>query len=306
MTPRVLGQSAAQLSILVTAVLTARLALGAERLTGLDYAYQLMLLPYGVFSLSLSTVAFPRLARLFAEDDRQTLQASIRSTFRTILFLTLPSAAALMLLAVPVVRFIFQRYEFDEVALVYTVVPLLGYATALPAFAISEILIRTFYAMQQTWVPVLVGLLQVLLNLALGSLALLLGGGVGMLALAFSIANNVESLLLFVLLRRRLPDIWRERALWRSVRASLAATALLAGLLTGWQMLAQSFLPFLALNGAYQWQQDIGVLAGWLAATGLAGVALYMAAAAAAGSHDARLALNRAVSIIQQRWHARR
>ncbi len=306
MTPRVLGQSASQLSILVTGVLTARLALGAERLTGLDYAYQLMLLPYGVFSLSLSTVAFPRLARLFAEDDRQTLQASIRSTFRTILFLTLPSAAALMLLAVPVVRFIFQRYEFDEVALVYTVIPLLGYATALPAFAISEILIRTFYAMQQTWVPVLVGLLQVLLNLALGSLALLLGGGVGMLALAFSIANNVESLLLFVLLRRRLPDIWRERVLWRSVRASLAATALLAVLLTGWQMLAQPFLPFLALDGAYQWQQDMVVLAGWLAATGLAGVALYMAAAAAAGSHDARFALNRAVSIIQQRWHARR
>ena len=47
-----------------------------------------------------------------------------------------------------------------------------------PGFAAAEILIRAFYAMQQTWTPVLIGLLQVTLNLGVGTLALLSGGGV--------------------------------------------------------------------------------------------------------------------------------
>lgn len=290
MAPRVLGQSAAQVSILVTGVLTARLVLGAERLTGLDYAYQLMLLPYGVFSLSLSTVAFPRLARLFAEGDQQTLMANVRSTFRTILFLTLPSTVALILLAVPLVRLVYQRVAFDEISLAYTVMPLLGYATALPAFAISEILIRTFYAMQQTWIPVLVGLLQVTVNLVLGSVALAVGGGVGMLALAFSIANNIESLLLFVLLHRRLPAIWHDRALWRSVRATLVAAIALALLLWGSVWASMPFLPFLLMNSTYQWQHDLVPLMGWLVVVGSVGAAVYIGGAALLGSHDARTA----------------
>jgi putative peptidoglycan lipid II flippase len=204
MAPRVIGQAASQISLLVTAALTTSLALGLQRLAGLNYAYQLMLLPYGIFSLSLSTVAFPQLARLFAAGEHDELCERVRRTLRMILFLTLPAAVALIVLAVPLVRVLYQwGGAFDQTSLLYTTVPLLAYATALPAFAASEILIRSFYAMQKTWIPVLIGLLQVGLNLALGTLALSMGGGVGMLALAFSIANNVEALLLVVLLGRR-------------------------------------------------------------------------------------------------------
>ncbi|NJL06152.1 MAG: murein biosynthesis integral membrane protein MurJ [Chloroflexaceae bacterium] len=224
MGPRVLGQAASQLSILVTAALTARLVLGAERLAGLDYAYQMMLLPYGIFSLSLATVAFPRLARLYSAGNRSEFDQSIRTTFGTILLLTLPATGVLLTLHVPLVRVLFQRGAFDATSLSYTTVALLGYATALPAFAASEILIRSFYAMQRTWIPVIVGVGQVLLNLSLGILALQLGGGVGALALAFSIANNIEAILLFGLLGRSLPGIWREPQLWRTVRSACAAS----------------------------------------------------------------------------------
>jgi putative peptidoglycan lipid II flippase len=290
MTPRVFGQAASQLSILVTAALTARLSLGLQRIAGLDYAYQLMLLPYGIFSLSLSTVAFPRLARLFAEGQREELVSSVRRTLGTILFLTLPATVALVALAVPLVRVLFQRGEFDNTSLLYTVVPLAGYVTALPAFSASEILIRTFYAMQQTRIPVLVGLLQVGLNLSLGLLALHLGGGVGMLALAFSVANNVEALLLLLLLERQLPGIWREQTLWRSLRAALLATVAVALLLWGALHLSTPAMPFLHPGGDYTWQSDLGPLVGWLGAVGVLGGGVYLLLTWLLGAVEARVA----------------
>lgn len=289
MGPRVVGQAASQISLLITAALTARLALGDEKLTGLSYAYQMMLLPYGIFSLSLSTVAFPRLARLFADGQQQELIIRVRRTLSTILFLTLPSASALTMLAVPLVRVLFQRGAFDATSLLYTTAPLLAYATALPAFAASEILIRTFYAMQQTRIPVLIGLLQVSLNLGLGSLALHLGGDVGMLALAFSIANNIEAVLLFGTLGRQLPGLWQDRTLWEAVGSAILATLSLTGLLWFIHRVCVPILPFLNATGNYTWQTDLIPLLLWLATVGLAAASFYGGLAAILGNPDARM-----------------
>lgn len=288
MAPRVIGQAASQMSILVTAALTARLVLGAERIAGLDYAYQLMLLPYGIFSLSLSTVAFPRLAHLFAEGKRAELETSVRRTLSTILFLTLPAMIALIVLAVPLVRLLFQRGVFDETSLMYTVIPLLGYATALPAFSASEILIRTFFAMQQTRIPVLVGLLQVSLNLGMGTLALWAGGGVGALALAFSIANNIEAFLLFILLGRQLPSIWQHASMWRSVRAAIIATIVLAPALWAMQGFSASWMPFVQAGAWYDWHQHLWPLMLWLVGVGAIGAMLYTGLATLFGSDEPR------------------
>jgi putative peptidoglycan lipid II flippase len=288
MTPRVFGQAAAQISLLVTAALTTWLTFGFARLAGLNYAYQLMLLPYGIFSLSLSTVAYPRLARLIAENRHAELDASVRNTLSTILFLTIPATVALVILAVPLVRLLYQRFAFDQTSLLYTVMPLLGYATALPAFAAAEILIRAFYAMQQTWTPVLIGLLQVTLNLGVGTLALLSGGGVVALTLAFSLATNVELLLLLIMLGRRRPGIWGERTLWRSLGATVMATAGLALLLGAIRRLSLPWLPFLALSGSYAWREDMLLLLVWLAVVGGVGSLGYLGMAAALGSREAR------------------
>ncbi len=293
MTPRVFGQAASQISLLVTAALTTQLDDGLSKLAGLNYAYQLMLLPYGIFSLSLSTVAFPLLARLFAEGQQQELIANVRRTLGTILFLTLPAAAALLALAVPLVRLLFQRGDFDETSLLYTFVPLLGYALVLPAFASSEILIRTFYAMQRTWTPVLVGLLQVGLNLGLGSAAIALGYGVGALALAFSVANMLEALLLALLLKRLLPDIWKERALLWSILGALLGALLLGGGLWLVRMVSTPLLPYLNFPASYTWQSDMLPLLLWLGLVGIAGSAGYLGMSLTFGSREARALLAR-------------
>jgi putative peptidoglycan lipid II flippase len=293
MAPRVLGQSAAHLSTVVTAALTTRLAMGVEKLGGLNFAYQMMLLPYGIFSLSLSTVAFPRLARLHNEARYAELADLLRVTLSRILFLTIPSAAALIVLALPMTRLLFERNAFDQTSLVFTVAPLAGFALALPAFAASEILIRSFYAMQRTTVPVLIGLFQVLLNLSLGSLALTHSGDVGDLALAFSIANNLEAILLMLMLNRHLPGIWGVPAFWRSLAATCGATLVLFGLLWWLRETSTPYLPMLSVAGSYDWQEDMPLLAAWLGATTLLGGLAYLGFSLALGSAESRAIVRR-------------
>jgi len=293
MGPRVLGQAAAHVSAAATLALATQLPAGVAKAAALNYAFQLMLLPYGVFSLSLSQVAFPRLARLVAEGRRDELAADVRRTLGTILWLTLPATAALLVLGLPAARALFQRGAFDATSLSYTVSALSGYALALPAFAASEILIRTFYAMQRTWTPVIVGLLQVGLNLALGATLLRAGNDVAALALAFSLANNLEALLLLVLLGAALPGIWRDRPLWRTLAASAVASLVLGAALLAFSAASRGLVPALAAEHAYVWTSDLPALLAWLACAGLFGTVLYLALTALLGAAPARAVLAR-------------
>ena len=293
MGPRVLGQAAAHVSVVVTLALAARLDHGDAKVAGLGYAYQLMLLPYGIFSLSLSQVAFPRLARLVAEGRHDELAADVRRTLATILWLTLPATAALLTLGIPAARILFERGAFDSVSLTYTVSALGGYALALPAFAASEILIRGFYAMQRTWTPVLVGLFQVTLNLGLGFTLLRAGNDVGALAFAFSVANNLESLLLFVFLGVALPGIWHERGLWRTSGAAAAAAVALGVCLIALNIASRGLVPALDAAHPYVWTHDLPALVVWLLLAGRAGAVGYVGLSALLGAAPARAALRR-------------
>jgi putative peptidoglycan lipid II flippase len=293
MGPRVLGQTAAHASFVVTFALVARLEDGDSKGAALKYAYGLMMLPYGVFSLSLSQVAFPRLARLVAENRRDELAADLRRTLATILWLTLPAAAALLTLGVPATRALYERGEFDALSLQYTAGALVGYALALPAFAASEILIRGFYAMQRTWTPVLIGLLQVALNLGVGTALLRAGNDVGSLALSFSLANNVEALLLLALMGRALPGIWRDAGAWRTIAASLAGAILLGLVLAGLSLASRGLVPALGVAQAYVWTRDLPGLLAWLALAGTLGAGLYLVLTALLGAAPARAALGR-------------
>ena len=276
MGPRVLGQAAAHISVVATSALAARLADGDSKVAGLIYAYQLMLLPYGIFSLSLSQVAFPRLARLVAEGRLAELAADVRRTLGTILWLTLPAMAGLLALGHPAARALFERGEFNALSLNYTTLALAGYAAALPAFAASEILIRTFYALQRTWTPVIVGMLQVALNLSLGTWLLGTGGDIGDLALAFSVANNLEALLLLLLLGAALPGLWRNADLWRRIAISALGSAVLWGVLEFARTLSAPLLPALAVGHTYVWRTELLPLLLWLAVTASLGAGFYL------------------------------
>jgi putative peptidoglycan lipid II flippase len=143
------------------------------------------------------------------------------------------------------------------------------YLFGLAAFTASEILVRTFYAMQDTRTPVAVGCVAVVVNIGLGYTFLHNGAGLGGLAFAFSIANTIEAMLLLIMLGRSIGGFGRD--FWRACGFMLLAG--IGCLLV--LLLLRTQIPLLSPNASYRWPQDFPTLAFWAAAIGSIGAVLY-------------------------------
>ncbi|MCB0188388.1 MAG: oligosaccharide flippase family protein, partial [Caldilineaceae bacterium] len=220
MGPRILGLLFVQLHFLVNTILASSLAAGS--LSALNYAWLLMLLPLGIFAQAIATVIFPTFATQVAAGQREAMRASFVLILRLVIFLTLPAAVGLWVLDVPLVRMLFEHGKFDPSSTELVVFALHFYVLGLISHAIVEIGVRVFYALHDTWTPVLVGVGAMALNVSLSFLLVgtLLHGG---LALANSVATTLEMLLLLGLLNRRMGGL-QVAALGKSVvRNGLAA-----------------------------------------------------------------------------------
>jgi putative peptidoglycan lipid II flippase len=275
--PRLIGQSAVQINIIATTSFAALLA--SDQIAPLNTAYQLMLLPHGIFVMSLVTVLFPQMAELYAHGEHGTFRETALRALRLVVFVTTPLAVALAVLRVPVIRLLFDRGRVDAQAIALIAAPLLVYLTSVVAFAASEPLVRTFYAMQDTRTPVLVALATIALNIALGYLIVTRTTfGAPGLALAFSIANNFEALALLLLLVRRFGGLGGDPLL-RSFAGTAVSSAVLGLALAALYVISRSRLPMITLAGSYGSGADALILLGWLALAGLLALTVYLAIA---------------------------
>ncbi|MEM8534584.1 MAG: murein biosynthesis integral membrane protein MurJ [Chloroflexota bacterium] len=257
--PRLFGQSAWQINLIV--IISFASVVGEQAAAANAYAFQLMLLPHGLVALSLGTVLFPQLARHFADGDIDTLRATVLNGIRSVLFLALPAAVLLGILRVPIIELLLQRGDFTGESTMLTAEALGFYAIGLAAFAASEIIVRTFYAMQDTLTPVLVVIVTVIVNMILAWL--FLGFGLAGLALAFSLANMLEMVALLVILQQRLGSF--GTAFWRSIGGMIVATLAVGAVLLALLALSTPQLPFLESALLYRWPDDFVLLTIWLA-----------------------------------------
>lgn len=287
--PRLFGQSVWQINLIAITSFATLLGSGAVAANG--YALQLMMLPHGLLALSLGTVIFPQLARSFAAGEQEAFRTSATSAIRTVLFLALPASVMLGVLGVPVVRVLFERGAFDAASTALTSEAVQYYMFGLAAFTASEIAVRTFYAMQDTKTPVLIGSVAVACNILLGWIALSIDLGLRGLALAFSIANTIEALLLVLLLGRRVGGFGKE--FWWGIGRMVLATAVCLIALIGVSIASASVVPFIRATTAYRWPADFLLLAGWLVLAGGVGGAAYAGAAAALRIPELRATIGR-------------
>jgi putative peptidoglycan lipid II flippase len=261
MGPRVLGLFFVQMHFLVNTILASKLAAGS--LSALNYAWLIMLLPQGVFALSLATAAFPTFSAQVALGRVDAMRATFGQTLRAVLFLSVPAAVGLIVFGRLPVQALLQRGEFTAASTALVTYALAFYALGLTAHGALEIVVRAFYALHNTWTPVLVGVGAMALNILL-SLALVRPLSFGGLALANSTATTLEALFLLLLLRPRLGGI-EGGVLLRSLARILAASALMGALL---------FFLGRALPPVESQAAAIGFAAGGI----LAGALLYLTA----------------------------
>ena len=221
--PRVVGQAAFQINFVAVNAFAS--SAGEGRVSGLNYAWQLMMLPHGVLALSISTVLFPTMAQQFELGQIQQMKATLLRALKPLLFLIIPASIGLYEFGYSIFQTIFQTGSFTSESTRLAAEPLALLAAGLVFYGLVEVLARTFYAMKDTRTPVIAGIVIIVINIAISAAVVDRLGHVG-LAMALSISTMIEALILLAVLRVRIGGFGPAFGAWL-VRV-IAATAVMA------------------------------------------------------------------------------
>ena len=176
----------------------------------LYYAQRLYQFPLGIFGISLATAIFPVLSADAARKDFSALCATLSKGLQAALFVAVPATAGLILVARPVVAVVFQHGRFEPADTAATAWTLSFYALGLTGFFAQQIVIRTFYSLQNSKLPAVTAVIAVVVNLCL-NLILIWPLGSGGLALATSLCSYLQVAILMAVLSTKIRQGGRGR-----------------------------------------------------------------------------------------------
>ena len=213
----VLAQLAAQLSFTVANVIS------PEGPATMRYAAQVIQFPLGLVVVAVSSAILPTLSAqaafaqaASARDGVAALhdfKATLAQGLRLVIFLIVPSAIGLWILARPILALLFERGAFTAESTAYTVPALQAAIFGLVFAAVDQPLIFSFYALRDTRTPTLIGLASTVFYLLwLGGLAWLWHNNLRTftlfdLILANSLKIGVDALLMGIFLARKIQGL---------------------------------------------------------------------------------------------------
>jgi len=226
MVPRLVGVAVVQINFWVNTNLASRYSEGS--VTGLTYGFTLMLMPLMLIAQAIATASLPTFSAQAALGKLDEMRHSFSTALRAVFMLSIPAAVGMILLRFPLIKVLYENGStFTSESTRLVAWALLWYTVGLVGHSIVELASRAFYAMKDTRTPVIVGVmamsLNILLSLILGPLFLKIGWlAIGGLAFANSIATGLESVILLLILRKRLSGLEGKkivRLLWKVIIA---------------------------------------------------------------------------------------
>jgi len=152
MAPAVFGVSVGQVSLLINTIFASFLVTGS--VTWLYFADRLMEFPAGMLGVALGTILLPSLAKCHAEQSGQAYSELLDWGLRLTLLLAVPAAAALALLAVPLITTLFHYGAFTATDVINTRNAVIAYSVGLIGLIAVKVLAPGFYAKQDIRTPV--------------------------------------------------------------------------------------------------------------------------------------------------------
>ena len=125
------------------------------------------MLPQGIFSVAVATVLFPSLARFASRGDLPGFRSTVSLGVRQIVFLLVPASVVVAVLAEPLTRLIYQRGAFLADQTPVVAASLAAFALGLTFNGIMLMLNRAFFSLQSNWIPTIVALGNLFVNVVL-------------------------------------------------------------------------------------------------------------------------------------------
>jgi putative peptidoglycan lipid II flippase len=175
--------------------------------TNIYNANLLMQAPLGIFGQSLAIAVFPALTQFFAQQRMDMFRNQVATTIRTVLYITIPVSVFIALAAPQIVAAIFEHGKFTHDNTLVVASCLRYFSLGIAAWCLHPVLMRGFFAVQNTVTPIVLGslttVLFVILALSLGTtplsyLSLPLASSLSAIALVlvmvFALRKRIEGL----------------------------------------------------------------------------------------------------------------
>ncbi|NMF82349.1 murein biosynthesis integral membrane protein MurJ [Nodosilinea sp. P-1105] len=236
---------------------------------GLNYANLLVQTPLGIISNVILVPFLPIFARLAAPEHWPELKTRIRQSLLFTALTMLPLGAMFVVLALPIVRIIYERGAFDQDASILVTSLLMVYGIGMFVYLARDVLVRVFYAIGDGQTPFRISLVNIVLNGGLDFIFIRWLGAPG-LVLATVGVNVFSTLALVAILHRRLGGL--PLVNWGGAIATLAGLSAIAGT-AAWATL-QGLETWLGTEG-------LGILLLQLIVPGSLGLLVFVAGALA-------------------------
>lgn len=230
--------------------------------TALEYANKLQQAPLGVFGQSLAIAAFPALSQFFAQKRMDLYRDQLLKTMRTVVYLTLPVSALMFALSNEIVAAVFQYGKFTAANADLVAGAVRMFCLGIACWCLHPVLMRAFFAVQNTLTPVIIGTLTTFVFLGMAVALQQTPLGYLALPLAGSIASFVLVVALVWFTVRLVGDFGVREFLAASAKLAVAAAAcglaarglavvLPEGIGLGRNAMALAKLGVLGLGGAW-------------------------------------------------------
>lgn len=166
MIPKMFGHPAEQLIFWAFTVIASTLAAGS--ITMLSFARNFMSVPVSLFGIAFATASFPILSQAASRADHREFVSHFWESAKKTLLFTVPSGIILFFFSVIIVKIFLGSGKFDDHAIFTTASVLSIFALSVPTESLSHLLARSFYALQDTLMPVIFSLLGFGIAIAIG------------------------------------------------------------------------------------------------------------------------------------------
>jgi putative peptidoglycan lipid II flippase len=186
----------------ITTIVNLRFAssLGDGPITYIYLADRLLELPLSLVSVSLGTALLPTLSVLWSSGEKQRMTSTANYFLRLNLYMAVPAAIGLFVLARPLIEVLFQRGEFIEADVTSTALVVRIYAFILMTSSCVRVMVPSFYAIKNTWLPAVASLVSLALHVMLAPYLMKHYGLAGLVSSSF-VTGSLNLFVLFIAYR---------------------------------------------------------------------------------------------------------
>lgn len=160
--PRIISTIGEQINVVVNTLISFTLNVGA--LSAYKFAISLHTFPINIIGSAVAQVSLPDLVE--NSEDIDKFKKVLNKSLRLSLYLVLPLVSIFLILRFPIVRLAYGTGAFDWRATIITAWCLVLLTISVIGQTITQILVRAFYALKETWIPLFAVAVGIVVNIA--------------------------------------------------------------------------------------------------------------------------------------------